>query len=62
MAVVNDRPDAGALLGLAQVALANRQPEAARTFAANALALDPGCVAAASILESKRSEAVAMAS
>ena len=62
MAVVNDRPDARALLGLAQVAIANRQPEAARTFAANALALDPGCAAAAAILDAQLPEAVALAS
>ncbi len=61
MAVVNDQPDAGALLGLAQIALANGQSEAARTFAANALALDPGCNGAAAILDSQRPEAVALA-
>ena len=61
MAVVNEQPDAAALLGLARVALANGQTEAAGTFAANALALDPGCAAAASILEPQRSEPVALA-
>jgi glycosyltransferase involved in cell wall biosynthesis len=42
MAVCEQQADARALVGLAQVALGNGQPEAAETFAAQALALEPG--------------------
>ncbi len=62
MAVVNDEPDARALLGLAQVALANGQTQPAETFAAQALALDSGCAAAAAILETHRTAEIALAS
>ncbi len=41
MAVCEQQPDARALAGLAQVALANGQAETAGTFAVQALALDP---------------------
>jgi glycosyltransferase involved in cell wall biosynthesis len=41
MTVVEQRADARALVGLAQVALGNGQPETAQTFAAEALALEP---------------------
>ncbi len=41
MAVCEQQPDARALVGLARVALANDQPETARTFAGQAVQLDP---------------------
>jgi glycosyltransferase involved in cell wall biosynthesis len=41
MAVCERQPDVRALVGLAHVALANGQSAAAKTFAENALALDP---------------------
>ncbi len=59
MAVMNDSPDARAMLGLAQVSLANGQPQTADVFASQALALDPGCAAAAAILAALRPAAVA---
>jgi tetratricopeptide (TPR) repeat protein len=63
LAVVDEQPDARALLGLAQVAVAHGQPASARTFASHAVALDPGCVAASSILEAlARSDAARVAS
>jgi tetratricopeptide (TPR) repeat protein len=52
MAVCADRPDAGALLGLARVAVANDQPRDAAVFASGALELEPENVAAAEILAS----------
>ena len=52
MAVCADRPDAGALLGLARVAVANDQPQDAAVFASGALELEPENVAAAEILKS----------
>ncbi len=59
MAVVGERPDARALLGLAQVSLANGQPGPAETFASQALTLDPECTAAAAILDTVRATEVA---
>ncbi|HWD69963.1 MAG TPA: glycosyltransferase [Solirubrobacteraceae bacterium] len=41
MAVAQQRPDVRALVGLAQVALGNGQPETAESFAAEALTLEP---------------------
>jgi glycosyltransferase involved in cell wall biosynthesis len=41
MAIVEKQPDARALVGLAHVALGNGQPEAAETFAGEALGLEP---------------------
>jgi hypothetical protein len=41
MSVCEQQPDARALIGLAHVALANGQPDAATTFAQQALALEP---------------------
>ncbi|MGO9751592.1 MAG: glycosyltransferase [Solirubrobacteraceae bacterium] len=55
MAVVNEAPDARALLGLARVSLANGQPDPAQTFASRALVLDPSCIAATQIIRSTRS-------
>jgi tetratricopeptide (TPR) repeat protein len=54
MAVVRERPDVRALLGLAQVSLANGQADTASTFAEQALKLDPGCAGAARILAARR--------
>ena len=42
MAVCEQRPDARALVGLSQVAFGNGQGDTARTFAEQALALEPG--------------------
>ncbi len=50
MAVCADRPDAGALLGLARVAVASHQPQDAAIFASGALELESGNVAAAEFL------------
>jgi tetratricopeptide (TPR) repeat protein len=46
MTVCEQEPDARALVGLAQVALGNAQPDTAVTFATQALALEPGNEAA----------------
>jgi tetratricopeptide (TPR) repeat protein len=61
MAVINARADARALLGLAQVALANGQQQPAEAFASQALALDPSCAAAAAILDAQRPAEAALA-
>ncbi len=50
MAVCSEQPDARALVGLAQVALAHGTPEDAVTFAAEALKLDPLNAAASEIV------------
>ena len=50
MAVCAERPDAEALLGLARVAVANRQPQDAAIFASGALELESENAAAADIL------------
>ena len=50
MAVCTEQPDAGALLGLARVAVANSQPEDAISFARGALELEPANAAAAELL------------
>jgi tetratricopeptide (TPR) repeat protein len=50
MAVCQQRPDARALVGLAQVALAHGLPEDAATFAGEALGLDPASVEARALL------------
>jgi hypothetical protein len=50
MAVCSERPDARALVGLAQVALAHGTPEDAVTFAVEALQLDPVNPVAAEIV------------
>ena len=51
MAVVDESPDARALLGLAHVALAHGQPRVRRRSRQHALALDPSCAAASAILD-----------
>ncbi|MGO9974620.1 MAG: glycosyltransferase [Solirubrobacteraceae bacterium] len=61
MAVAGERPDVRAMVGLAHVALGNAQPGPARTFAAQALVLDPDCAEAARILEAVRMPEVAAA-
>jgi glycosyltransferase involved in cell wall biosynthesis len=59
MAVAGDAPDVRALLGLARVALGNAQPDTARAFAAEALALDPSCQEAAAIVAAYQPAVVA---
>jgi len=54
MAVCQERPDARALAGLAQVSLAHGLREDAENFANEALTLDPACAAAASIVAAIR--------
>ena len=54
MAVCEQQPDARALVGLAHVALANDQAEAAVTFASQALSLEPGNETARKLLELAR--------
>jgi glycosyltransferase involved in cell wall biosynthesis len=51
MTVCEQQPDARALVGLAHVALANGQPDAAATFAQQAIGLEPGNEGAAKLLE-----------
>lgn len=51
MAVCEQQPDARALVGLAQVALANGQAQTALTFAQQALGLEPGNEGALRLLE-----------
>ena len=60
MAVCEQQPDARALVGLAHVALANDQPDAARTFAAQALALDARDDGARRLLERANARAQAV--
>jgi hypothetical protein len=50
MAVCEQRPDARALLGLAQVARRNGMPEDAANFASGALELDPASTTARELL------------
>ncbi len=54
MAVCDDAPDLRALIGLSQVSKAHGLPEAAHNFARHALALDPDCAAARTLLEATR--------
>ncbi len=54
MAVCETQPDARALVGLAHVALGNGQPEAAETFAAQALALEQSNDGAHNLLQLAR--------
>ena len=61
MAAVQESPDARALTGLAQVAYANGQPDAAQTFAENALTLDPEWRPAAALLDAMRARSSAIA-
>ncbi len=61
MQVCERQPDARALVGLAQVALANDQAAAAATFAEQALALEPGTPSAPRLLEIARARAAAEA-
>jgi hypothetical protein len=51
MAVCEQAPDLRALIGLARVSHAHAMPEAAATFAQQALALDPGSAAARALLD-----------
>lgn len=57
MAVCEQQPDARALVGLAHVALANGQPDAAGTFAQQALGLEPTNEVAKRLLELARAKA-----
>ena len=58
MAVCEQQPDPRALVGLAHVALANDQAEAAVTFASQALSLEPGNETARKLLELARARRV----
>jgi tetratricopeptide (TPR) repeat protein len=60
MAVCEQAPDARALLGLARVAEHQNQPGDAAVFAAEALALDPGCEAARALVKRAAREAAAV--
>ena len=52
IAVAETAPDARAMIGLAQVAVAQGLPDDARSFAAEAVALEPGNSTAAVLHES----------
>jgi hypothetical protein len=56
MEVCSERPDAPALLGLAEVALRQAMPADALTFATAALELDPGCEGARVIISNLAAE------